>query len=202
MGTLQENLAAAADAVRHANAVMWRGASNRPEGPFQWGRATACMFPSRVLGQTTARQDAAETHARRTGDQLPQILALGEAAERRACGNCGEMAAVAFRRLYQRQVTPIDYLIGTNFDHSFVVVGRAVQPGMPERQQMDPANWGPVAVVCDAHARAAYPASEIRRRMHPSHAQFDIIARHPAFMPVYTPSRPHASIRRPATSGP
>jgi hypothetical protein len=201
MATLQENLAAAQDAVSYANARMWRGASNRPEGARQWIRASACMFPTRVLRQTTAAQDAADEHALQTLDQLPQILALGEAAEQRACGNCGEMAAVAFRRLFMRRVEPIDYLFGTNFDHSFVVVGRTAVPGMPGRQQMEPANWGPVAVVCDPHQRAAYPASEIRRRMRPPNAEFDIIARHPRGAPTWTASRPMPSLRRPALGG-
>lgn len=183
MGTLQENVAAAAAAANYTNAVLRHGAVNRPEGVFQVAGALVCMTPTRVFGAQTENQRRAHLQARLTGNQLQEILALGEASVQRGCGHCGEMSAVAFRFLYDRRVTPIDYVQATNFDHAFVVVGRAIRDDVPEAQQMDPAQWGPAAAVCDPHQRSFYPAAELRRRMHPGNGQFQIIVRHPRYSP-------------------
>lgn len=177
MGMREQNIHWAQQAVNYVNNIVRVRASNRL-GDLVGTLGSSALGVALIRLQNTPQEAAALRHARRTGDQLPQILAIADEAERGCVGNCGEMSAIAFRYLYRRHVAPLDFVQATNFSHAFVVIGRTVAPGMSERQAMDPANWGPNAAVCDPHQRAAYAASDLRRRMHPGNGMFELIVRH------------------------
>lgn len=89
-------------------------------------------------------------------------------ARQRGCGNCGEMAAVAFDYLYVLDVRPIEYMTLDGADHSFVCIGRNASSALTR-----PWEWGPRAWICDAWAAGFrrndsfgyYPATTLRTKM-------------------------------------
>lgn len=81
-------------------------------------------------------------------------------ARERKCGNCGEMASLAFDCLQERKVSPIDILGIRNADHAFVVIARDAKSDLK-----DATTWGRNAVVCDAWEKKWYPARDIKTRM-------------------------------------
>jgi hypothetical protein len=76
------------------------------------------------------------------------------------CGNCAENSAIAFTRLVDYKIEPLDYmeLAGPGDDHAFVVIGR--REGSSEKKY-DAPTWGPDAVVCDPWMNKAYPCKEM-----------------------------------------
>jgi hypothetical protein len=82
-----------------------------------------------------------------TADRIMRLRRAASVAKSRACGNCGEYAAVAFDYLMLNGCPyPIEYAgYVSPGDHAFVIVGR------PESATVsDPSTWGREAVVCDA----------------------------------------------------
>ena len=75
---------------------------------------------------------------------LATISALARLARRMGCGNCEDMASVAFDYLYRQGVKPLDLmnLVGTS--HAFVIIGRSQNSKLAE-----PKNWGGDSYVCD-----------------------------------------------------
>lgn len=75
------------------------------------------------------------------------IKRMAALAESTGFGNCGEMAAVAFIWLFERQyVRPIDYMecdVDVE-DHAYVVLGRPWNS-----YPRDASSWGDKAVICD-----------------------------------------------------
>lgn len=86
--------------------------------------------------------------------------AIAALAKQYGCGNCMEMAAMAFMYLYRLKVRPLDYMaLNYPADHAFVVIGRKGS----EEDDNHGGNWGKNAVVCDPWAsglpRKPAPAS-------------------------------------------
>ena len=155
---LAMNLRVAEETVRYVRQQLPRGAGNWFNGP----RST--------LRQTEAQ--ACVDHVRRSMPQMcynfvPQLATL---ARRYGCGNCGEMAAVAYMYLLQRGCRPLDYMdlyvtprtrpgaAGHPRPvaiHSFVVIGFAGDADVAR------CGWGADAVICDPWDGGAYAASRI-----------------------------------------
>lgn len=84
------------------------------------------------------------------------ILAESWAAKLEKCGNCGELAAIAFQYLEGQKVRPVDYMYFSRkklrpedpvYDHAWIVIGLAA--GLSKTQTHDVNNWGEDAVWCD-----------------------------------------------------
>lgn len=87
-------------------------------------------------------------------------------SEKYSLGNCGELSAVAFMYLIQKdkkcpvEIFHLEDKRDFSRDHTVVVIGRD-----PNSDPNKPKLWGN-AVICDPWAREAYPASDIRKRLH------------------------------------
>jgi hypothetical protein len=103
----------------------------------------------------------------KTTDPGKQLTMLGTRAEHMGCGNCGEQSAMAFLFLKDRGIRPLDWMEATNFDHAFVVVGRA-----EGSKDTDIKTWGPAAVVCDPWWGEVFAPYEAPRKMHHALVQF------------------------------
>jgi hypothetical protein len=78
------------------------------------------------------------------GDKLTIIRSLAKLARMMGCGNCEDMAAVAFDYCYTMGARPLDLMNLVGVSHAFVVLGR--QPSSDLRR---PDTWGPASYVCD-----------------------------------------------------
>ena len=109
-----KNLALARQAVKHVVGKMSLGAQNKPSDVLaSWGQSLICVFAIRsveVSGEDTT--------------SVRGLRIWAAKAESAGCGNCGEQSAIAFVHLMDLKVRPLDYMIRTNKDHAFVVIGR------------------------------------------------------------------------------
>lgn len=158
MGNLADNLNAARIAINYTVSRITIGRGNSVEDNIQgsvfMGAPYLCVTAQRVVTSISSQLYNGQT-----------IEQLAERAERFRCGNCGELSAVAMRKLMTMHVRPLDYTSLSNGDHTFVVIDR-----LPNSRETDPLTWGDTAVVCDPWIRQAYQARELLTRMrHISH---------------------------------
>ena len=75
---------------------------------------------------------------------LTTIRKLARLARRKGCGNCEDMASVAFDYCYVQGARPLDLmnLVGTS--HAFVCIGR-----LKNSQLGKPNTWGNDCYICD-----------------------------------------------------
>jgi hypothetical protein len=184
MGTLQDNLKAAQDAVGVVDLVLFWGATNKPEETLakikKYCRGD-CSPPviQGVFEMEQMQQDNLLGLIRMQFDRkYPQgpepwteqkLVDLAMFAQQLHAGQCTEQVAVAFTYLLRNlSVKPLDFmrLLPERLDHVLLVVGR--QESKPRRTEwpIDKSPpWGPDAVVCDPWSprkdKRAYPASEI-----------------------------------------
>ncbi len=88
------------------------------------------------------------------------ILQVAAYARQYGIGNCGELAAVAYKHLLDHGVRPLDYMNLTNgSDHSFVILGR------PANKM--PLECGDEVIVCDPWYvwHPVYPITEMSTYM-------------------------------------
>jgi len=149
---LNENLAAAKQAISYVAQKMTIGASNQSDQYRVWAAddQTVQRIKNQCLGEVRSRTTASDWELK--------ITQAKDASERFGCGNCGEQAAIAFKYLERTGVRPIEYCFRSSDGHSFVMIGRKSNA---TAEKMD--SWGPDAVVCDPWDRMqAYPASQIQ----------------------------------------
>lgn len=149
---LQVNLSKARLAVDHVRSHMTVGAGNKfRDVARSMGRALLCVPASRSVDIAVPR-----------GPIPAWLRGAASKAKHVGCGNCGEQAALAFVDLYGRlHARPLDYMVRTNADHAFVVIGRARRSRIGNLM-----TWGNDAVVCDPWDNKAYAAWEIPTTMY------------------------------------
>jgi hypothetical protein len=162
--TLEQNMAAAWEAVRFVKGKMRLGARNQLGDLFRSSFASIdCISDLRSDVDTYAStlDNLFSQNERAAVERIAEYTA--SAAAHYGCGNCNEQAALAFVYLRDKKVFPIDWVDklgvagGGLGGHSFVVVGRIAA-------KTKPGEWGPTAVICDPHETAtAFPASEIEQ---------------------------------------
>lgn len=92
------------------------------------------------------------------------VFSEAQLTQQSRCGNCQEQSSVVMLFLMKVGLHQIDQMIlfgGTQFAHSFVVLGRR-----EGSNDSDPSTWGPDAVVIDPwHDRGkVYPAAELQTK--------------------------------------
>lgn len=145
------NLERAKQAVEHVRKAMALGASNKVGDALRsTGMSILCVAAQRsVEVAITAREGVPAW-----------IVEAAAKSEHVGCGNCGEQAAIAFMYLLDTlKVEPLDYMVRTNADHAFVVVGRKAGS-----KESDFKTWGGDCIVCDPWAGAAFAASDIPKK--------------------------------------
>ena len=149
---LNENLAAAKQAVAYVASKMRIGASNQMDQYMVWAADEKTMFT--MKNQCLGKVRAATT----SSDWELKITQAKDAAEKHGCGNCGEQAAMAFKFLERNGIRPLEFCFRTLDRHEFVMIGRKAD-AIAEKIE----TWGPDAVICDPWDRMqAYPASQIQ----------------------------------------
>lgn len=165
MGGLADNLAAGLEAVRFVKGKMRLGAKNKVSDLVRsGGDSISCVESMRdmIAEHAETLQDEFERSQSAANERLAAYTA--SAAALYGCGNCDEQAALAFIYLRDRGVFPLDWIDKANVvlkfgGHSFVVIGRL-------KGKINPADWGPDAVICDPHGEeTAFAASEIEQYM-------------------------------------
>jgi hypothetical protein len=167
VGTLEDNLAIAWEAVRHVKGRMKFGAKNKLQDLLRSrGQSIDCVNDLRAdedkYAQSLAR--LAQDSPASANERLIEFRAALAASH--GCGNCAEQAALAFVYLRDKAIFPLDYMVKPDVflsfgGHAFVVVGRDRGSAADK-----PSTWGPSAAVADPHETAtAYPASKIEQHM-------------------------------------
>lgn len=101
--------------------------------------------------------------------------AIAAIAQQYGCGNCMEMAAMAFMYLYRLNVRPLDYMaLMPPADHAFVVIGRKGS----EEDDNHGGNWGKNAIVCDPWA-SGLPRNPASASFGPPHTFGDSYTAYP-----------------------
>ncbi|MBX3413942.1 MAG: hypothetical protein KF708_14725 [Pirellulales bacterium] len=149
---LQENLAAAKQAIAYVASKMDIGASNQIDMYRVWALDEKSLF-------TMKNQCVGQVRSQVTASDWPGILSQATtAAERLGCGNCGEQSAIAFKFLERMGIRPIEFCQRSLDGHQFVMIGRS-----PKATVDNISTWGTDAVICDPWDRMqAYPAAQIQ----------------------------------------
>lgn len=165
MGTREENMASALEAIRFVKAKMKYGAKNKVKDIYRSrGNSISCLDEVRAnidRHYENTLKDLFEINQNAAGEREAEYTA--SAAAHFGCGNCNEQAALAFIYLRDKGIFPLDWVNKLNDflifgGHSFVI-GR-------EYGKLKPAEWGQNAVICDPHgAETAFPASDFEKYM-------------------------------------
>lgn len=166
--SLRSNLVHAGKAVASVNGFLHLGSSTRQSflGRARNPTTQMCIVSQREMQRYCAQSQLMFQPG--SARNSVEIECAARMAKVYGCGNCGDMAALAYTLLQQWGVKPLDLMKCTNMDHMFVVIGM--------RDGADPTDyrsWGPEAVVCDPWAPGVlggqkgrhYAASEIAATM-------------------------------------
>lgn len=150
---LRTNLAHARSAVYTVRQVHDVLAGNRAVDQIQ-------SLARPQLASSCVRDLRALINQRCYADQIALVKEIAQLARQKQCGNCGEMACLAFVTLMDSKVAPLDILSLTHGDHAFVVIGRDANSDLNK-----PDTWGNQSVICDPWQHRAYPAAAMRLLM-------------------------------------
>ncbi len=146
-------LSAASIANEYVKKKMTIGASNkmRWDFPKAWACSGSLINTGAMRKHVDRLMDEALSQEYYTTEmegaikyQRIYLEKSAEAAQAYGCGNCGEQSAIAFVYLRQLKTFPIDWMQVNDYEHAFVIIGRALGS-----EPTDYLTWGPDAVVCD-----------------------------------------------------
>lgn len=148
-------LSAAVIANQYVKSKMTIGASNKLRPDF-W-RAWKCSGSAVNTGEMRLYVDKQIQSAINSDDspvaseldfnlkfQKIYLEKSAQGAELYGCGNCGEQSAIAYMYLKQQKTFPLDWMEVNNYQHAFVIIGRA-----PRSDTRNAATWGDDAIICD-----------------------------------------------------
>jgi hypothetical protein len=125
-------------------AQMWVGAENQADNPLNTSGppggssyANICLVAMRGIRKAAVNAGAAPT-------QLDRALLKGLSGLQTGCGNCGEMAGLAFAFLYMNKVFPAEIMVCGDRDHAFCVLNRR-----GDTDPADPDQWNDESVCID-----------------------------------------------------
>jgi len=149
MGDIQKNLAAASLGVNLAVALLKKGSDDRGMWEHFW--AGPCV---QSLKEEINKAD--EVMKAGGVSKLARIQMWAKKAMEAGCGNCGELAAVAFWQLLILGYFPLDlcYIGEPKPTHNLVLIGRN------EGSVKDFSTWGPETAVCDPWTRRSYEGKD------------------------------------------
>jgi hypothetical protein len=151
----------ARDALAYTRAALPYGPANQPDVWVEQSRRLALFtFGWRAYKFWQVRREQ-ETELPPL-DGITKAHVVAAAALKLQTGNCGEYSAVAFVRLLDRPLRPLEWLRCIGKDHQFVLIGR--DRGQPVE---DWRSWGPTTAVCDPWGDDAYAmrdAGDFRRK--------------------------------------
>lgn len=177
-GSVQaRNLTEAHFAVTYVKSVMVIGASTSPKDIGKGLLASATFGISRFAEHPGLRaaitppvgayeanlvRFVIENQIRKkmNGDER-EIEVMANVAWMTGAGNCSNQAALAYIRLRDRGIRPLDFTDFADFDHAFVLIGRLPEGTPPSASKSSqPDTWGEDCVICDPLMKEWYPAAE------------------------------------------